>query len=1007
VNGFLGAPSPRWFTIPPHRPFAEDLARGLLAALGDGPEALADAVLLTPTRRAGREVSNAFLAVSPAMAALLPVVRPIGDLDDGEPPFEPADVALGLPPAISPWRRRFELARLVKAHEVELKRDLDAAGALQLADALGAFLDSCHIEERTEPGPIDELVDADFAEHWRVSAAFLKVALVQWPARLKELGLIDVAERRVRLLRRLGETWAERPPPGVLVAAGSTGTAPATAALLKAIAAAPQGCVVLPGLDTDVADDAWGAVDEQHPQASMKRLLDLASVSRADVRTWPASGEPASRARWRRRLIAEALRPADVTDDWLGQISALRDEAVSEAVDPVAEGLEGLSVLTARTEDEAAAAAAILIRETLEVPAATVAVVTPDLALARRISARLSRWGIEADTSAGTPLSGYPVAVLARLAARAARDPADPVALLGIMKSPLARLSLSKWERDIGARELERLALRGARPRDPAEIERKLVENGGQRDLAHPRKVLASLEAALSPLRTALAGSGRVAPGVAARALVETMEALARDERGRLGALWAGPAGDCASRLLAGLMEEGEALPAVDPRGFEALLEALLDGETVRMGVPAFPRVRILGAIEARLIRADRLILAGLEETTWPAGAPVDPFLSRPMRDKLGLPPPERRIGLAAHDFAQGAGAPQAVLLHAERKNGAPAVASRWLWRLQTLVQGAGLRLPGRPDVLAWARALDAPLENPPECLRPAVQPAPRPPLAERPVELAVTRIETLVRDPYAIYAQYVLNLKPLDRPDEPVEARMRGTAIHKALETFAMNWSLERSTGAAFAELYLAELTRAGMPQSALAREGPLAARAGEWVAAFEHTSRAFGGQVLLEAKGRYTFEDLGFTLTAKADRIERRGGLASVIDFKTGSAPSLRAIKAGFSPQLTLTALILANGGFEGVPATPPGELAYVRLTGREPAGERIVRAGEGTSDSPDSLMRQAEEGLRQLVERYQDPETPYRSRTAPEWAKGPGEAYDHLARYREWSTAEEEDI
>ena len=81
------------------------------------------------------------------------------------------------------------------------------------------------------------------------------------------------AQRRVRLLRSAGQ-WADHPPATPLIAAGSTGAAPATARLLAAVAQAPQGLVVLPGLDVDLAEAAWRQVGEQHPQGAMKRLLD-------------------------------------------------------------------------------------------------------------------------------------------------------------------------------------------------------------------------------------------------------------------------------------------------------------------------------------------------------------------------------------------------------------------------------------------------------------------------------------------------------------------------------------------------------------------------------------------------------------------------------------------------------------------------------------------------------------------------------------------------------------
>ena len=731
MTSFLASPGPRWFTIPPHRPFAEDLARGVLLAIAQGgPEALADVVLLTPTRRAGREVAHAFLAVGAAPAALLPRIQPLGDLDEGEPPFEPADIALGLPPAIPPMLRRFELARLVKANEDLLKRDLDAPGALAMADALGTFLDSCTLEECHDPDAIDGLAGQEHAQHWAISAAFLKLALVRWPERLAELGYVDLTMRQVTLLRRLAETWDTKPPAGMLIAAGSTGTAPATASLLNVIANAPRGCVVLPGLDQDLATSAWDAIEEHHPQASLRRLLTGAGIERDRVQLWPQSQAIDSGGRWRRRLINEALRPAAKTDDWLQQIKDLREESEDEGIDPISVGLKGLTVLKARSEDEAAAAVAVLIRETLDTPGATVALITPDMALARRVSARLGRWDIQADTSAGSPLAEFPIAVLATLAARAATDTANPVVLLGLLKSPLTRLGLTSELFNAAATGLEQFALRGARMRDFASLEARLRNQvaeatAGRRPFAEAIPTLEAglaflprLQGALEPFAEVFGGD-TTAVSIAATALAHCLEALALGDEGGTGRLWAGPDGEAVSRLIGDLIEESSGLPPVTAAEFLTLLETLLEGESLRGG-DAHPRVRILGAIEARLVRADRLILAGLEEGVWPAPAPNDPFLSRPMRADLGLPPPERRIGLSAHDFAQAASAPNVVLLHCERRGGSPTVASRWLWRLQTLVKGATRDLADRPEIYAWAADMDLALGAPPERLRPA-----------------------------------------------------------------------------------------------------------------------------------------------------------------------------------------------------------------------------------------------------------------------------------------------
>jgi len=969
----FGGEGPRWFSIPAHRPFVEDLATGLLRALGDDPETLADAVVLTPTRRGARALAEAFVKANGGKAVLLPQIRALGDLDEGEPPFEPGDVALDLPPAITPSRRRFELARLVAENQHRIGRTLDAAGALEMADALGGFLDSCQIEEIDALAHLPELVEGEMARHFEQSADVLRIALDEWPRRLADLGLIDVSERRVALLRGLAAKWREAPPAHPLIAAGSTGTAPATADLLAVIAAAPTGAVVLPGLDEGLAEDAWARVGEQHPQGAMKRLLERAGVDRAQVRAWLADAD--TRGRWRRRVINEALRPAEATKDWRDVIGRLHDENP----DALAQGLDGLTVTAARSEEEAASACALLLREALETPGKTAALVTPDRALARRVSARLARWGIAADSSAGAPLASFPIGVLVGLVAKAAADALDPVTLLAILKHPLTRLG-----EDASRRRMEYKGLRGPRPRSWDKLFERLAEEPDALALA------IELQAALVPMLAPFDPTAEASQ--AAQALARTVEALAGQRA------WAGPDGESAAQLIAGLISDAEGLPPVTAAQFAELLATLIASETVRTGGATHPRLRILGAIEARLVRADRLILAGLEDGVWPPTAPVDPFLSRPMREKLGLPPPERRLGLTAHDFAQAACAPEVFLIHSERRENAPAVESRWLWRLKTLAKGAGVELPTRPDLLDWARALDAPIEPAPPALRTAPRPRPTPPLEVRPRKLPVTGVERWVRDPYAVYARYILRLRPLERPDEPIEARARGTAVHTAFERFAAEHpELPEDAETRFAEILVECLIDAGMDEPRMARERALAANVAPWVLDFERRRRV-GARLIVEQQGELTLTTGAgdFTVTAKADRIELREASADILDFKTGAPPTKKQVESGLSPQLTLTAAILRGGGFTDAGVTAPGELVYVRVSGgRTPGDDRVICADAESH----ALAEAAIEGLRRRIERFDDPSTPYVSWAAPQFIHQFEGDYDHLARLWEW--------
>ena len=186
--------------------------------------------------------------------------------------------------------------------------------------------------------------------------------------------------------------------------------------------------------------------------------------------------------------------------------------------------------------------------------------------------------------------------------------------------------------------------------------------------------------------------------------------------------------------------------------------------------------------------------------------------------------------------------------------------------------------------------------------------------------------------------------------------------------------------------------------------------ARRGAWSATFETERRQSPIRGLVEREVKLKVPGLDFNLTARADRIEIAGGLAHVIDFKTGAAPSIKQVLKGFAGQLPLTAAMLEQGGLPEAGKPAPGDLLYVRVSGREPPGklESRGRSAEPTGRELPPSEEMAERswtGFIGLVKRYADPAQPYRSRTAPEQIKYRSD-YDHLARVHEWSVAGDDD-
>ncbi len=1012
---------PKVYTIAAHRPFLATLAAGLLGMAGADPLQLPRITVLLPTRRAVRSLREAFLRVAPdgkpvGTPLLLPRMRPIGDLASDELSLsEAGEEDLAVPPPIPELRRRLLLTRLV-LHWGERRGEepLLPGQAAALAASLAQLLDRVATEGATF-AKIADLVPEGLAEHWRVVHQFLEILPQHWPRILAEEGALDAASRRNRLLEQQTAAWRRSPPRHPVIAAGLIGGIPAMTELLSLVAALDQGAVILPGLDRGRDAAEWSAIeeDEAHPQHLMAGLLRALELTAAEVRDWPLSrpdpfpaegfeglsdlplfaslsrsaGERAERqsegATARRvRLIAEALRPAITTDAW------------RRLPPQPADTLHGLSRYDCSSAQEEAVVIALLLRCKLETPGATAALVTPDRDLARRVAAELRRWDIDIDDSAGLPLNRTPPGVFLRLVLDLAARQLAPVPLLAALKHPLASGGLAPVVfRDL-ARQLEQ-AIRGPRPAPGFA--------GLRAALASERSGLARfvdrLEACLGSLPELLVADAVPLSRLAA-AHIEAAERLAASATQTGGErLWHEAAGEAAARFCHELIDAARDFPPLPGRHYPALFEALAADAVVRPVFGRHPRLAIWGLLEARLQQADLVVLGGLNEGSWPPSAGHDPWMSRQMGREFGIALPERGIGIAAHDFAQALGAPEVALTRAARSEGVPTVPSRWLLRLDAVLQAIGLDgALGPDDTLRHA----AELIDRAERYRPLPPPEPRPPLAARPRKLSVTQIETWLRDPYAIYARHILGLRSLDELDaDPGRAEL-GTVIHRTLDAFYRRFPQRMPDNAE------EELLRIGREQfgPVLSRPGawafwwPRFARIARWLIDQERGRRLGIVESHSECEGSWTLQGRGgaFTITAKADRIDHlaEGGFL-LVDYKTGSVPPVKQVQTGFAPQLPLEGAILRGGGFKGVSGSPTA-LEYWRLSGGEPAGERcLLDAGD-----PGALIDRVVARVEALINRFDDPATPYLAVPAPLWAPRYSD-YRHLERLAE-SEAEE---
>lgn len=993
------------YTIAPHAPFLSTLADRILDGTlprgwdRSGPFWLSDVTIILPTRRARLALSEVF-AERLGGAALLPDIRTLGGEATDEEPFLPPIEAPVEPEPASMLERRLVLAQLVAAfanspdaHEI-FSSPPNPAEILWLADSLGALIDDLEVEGISHRA-LRELVPAELAANWQQIVKFLEIVLSRWPKILKERGKGDAVLLRNARLHRQAATvkllYGERP----VIAAGSTGSMPATAGLLKAIARLRRGAVVLPGLDVSLSPTQHeallmpGANTHGHPQYGMARLLRHLGAGIGDVEELAPTEAP------RTAIVRAALALADETPGWPKLAAAIEAPAMDEA-------LAGVAILAAPNADLEARAVALAARTALGA-GQSVGIVTPDQTLARRIAAELRRFEIETDDPAGTPLYQSAAGRLARLVLASAASRLGAVDLMALLHHNAVTLGLERAELSRRAGLLEFKLLRGqfllpgiaglrARLERAALNEEKRAPQVSEDDVSALHDLFDRLEQALAPVSALIEAKVTDAPSLA-EALAAAMEGLAWAPQSLPGFR---ELDDWAEELVA----HAEDATSFAPINLDGVLSALMAGTTVRNTLRRRDDIFIWGTLEARLQNPGLMIVAGLNEGIWPAAADPGPWLSRKMRLDIGLEPPERQQGQAAHDFEMAMGNRQVLLAYALRLGTSPALPSRLLQRFDGFVgeaRAGALRARGAKFLLG-ARQLDRA-----QTTRAAPIPQPRPPAEARPRRLSVTEIETLLRSPYDLYAKHVLKLRRIEPLGATPDARERGSMIHEVFARFVEGYSVKDPDAAAIL-MRLAAEAFAGLDAIGEQRDIWLRrfADAADAFLAYERDRDPRVCKRHAERKGVWVFPELGgFTLSGIADRLDLMAdGTLEIIDFKTGSVPSAKDMRNFDAPQLLLEAAMAKAGAFEELTPASASALTYIKIgLGPEAFTETPfkLRDGQSLADAADEVSRRMQghvaalllTDVRALVPRI-------RPAVNQTWRGD----YEHLARTDEWT-------
>ena len=973
------------FTVPSDRVFVDDLAAYLWKKTENDPLALPEYNIILPTNRSIRALKEAFIVCSKGKAALLPRMMTINSFADDLYPYDLDDNDLKVIPDFS---RLFLLSKLI----MKTDADMSVSKSLGLASSLLNVLDD-FIDHGIGYNDLKEIVPENFAGHWQKVLKFLKIITENWNGILSENGYKDKKYAYNRKIDDIIALWKDVPFNKPLIMAGLSYVSPTVKKLLSAVLRLPKGMVILYGLDRNISADVLRMMEENHPQYAFKKLLDgVASFNDVYEFTAFADISCSDTAKERVPFLNDVMRPAVIIHEWSPSYSE--------------KAFKGMYRFDCADLDAEADTISVILRAVLDQEGKTAVVVTKNKDLARMIKGKMQRWRVILDDSSGYPLSKSKIGVFLKLIINYAMDQDNHALLMELLKHPFSLLGHDFTTASRLSRKLEQ-KLRG---RDHnyslPEIKKDLCA-----DDTELSDWITNIDKVLRPLLSVFSENKRYDfKNILSEHLkiAEKMAASPEDGCNLWSARGSFREGKVFSSLAIEILDSASFMENINLSEYGKCLDLLLDRITVRPVFGMNSRLDILSPIESRLQRADVVVIAGLNDDTWTENN-SNPWLSREMKKNLGLLSDDFSVGLTAMDFINMASGKEVYLTRSLKEGGVPANPSRWLLRMEALLekqsndvkklaQKHGLLRPKNGDsffytlenvVVSYVSSFYRPKDD--DIRKTAGEP--KVTIKDdcfRFNKLSLTDLETLWHDPYAVYVKKVLELKSLKTIEVENGYLEFGSLVHSILDDFT------KDNGMTYADMKkngIDRLRECGF--KGIFWEKRLNNFI-EWFAELDSNERK---QIVVSYSEKTAELPMSrYIVKAKADRIDFLiDGTIRIVDYKTSASKNYAGeVINDYSPQLPIEAMMAENGLFGFPKGKKVSSLEYWQFNDKT-GGKRT--AIQRKDFSVDALMDRYKEQTVNMLNCYSHPDAVYLARRVNKKDDEFASDYDHLSRYNEW--------
>jgi ATP-dependent helicase/nuclease subunit B len=929
------------FFIPPSTPYLENIADFLLK---NDKEDLSSYDIYLPSYKACRYLQEILLNKTSKKALILPKITTLYDVNFSIETTEEQsrnnyqDVATII-------EQEFVLTKIIQAYS---RFNYSYTQALSLSKNLSGLFHELTLNDIVIT-KLTELYNGDYAEHWLNIQEFLLYAKHEWQQYLNQHNKIDCASQQLFILKEKINSFKANIAQKVIIA-GFKPETPHLQELYQVAASSNHIKGILPPICMELVESYWDKAQHHANLQYLANLINYCGISLHDI-----------------KLLKPGSQRIEAREKCLFNLFFLAKPSIRLPV----EGIQSIQYIPTANQTEESALIAVIIKYLKDYdPRARVAVITQNIKLIDQISVFLKRFALEFERCGPKALYSFKASSYLLLLFKMVEAKFEASATLSFMKHPYfyspevfeLEKKLFRGPEILGNHNfiVERLKMRG---------EDKLA-SWFEEFTVKLYPLVEICENHINNFHSILVTLLKVAENL--------YPAIWQEENAPL------------VEYIRDLIEDASLLTNINTNDFSTLFSILLYQKSVECSSNWRPKLFAAKPEEIGLItEIDYVILADLNDESWPKAPSVDPWMGDRMRATLGLEKKSSQIIKDFESFYTVLHCKNVFLTRSLKSGGTETTASRFLLKFLSKLETQNLLRHLEPEI-DWFTVVKDMLSTDKILLK--EKEVCKAYLKDFPKKLAVTYLELLMRNPHAFYAKKILKLEKLEPIGAEQGPKEFGIFIHDVIEKYCLSYEdLGADKISAIYNIAHEVLRANNISKFTENLWWPKFKNIACEFIEYDEYKRKIGGRVLTEAQGLYkmSIAQNELIITAKADRIEvGYDGSVNIIDFKTGGVPTLKDIETGLSPQLIIEQFILANGGFENIKRFKEIKLTYIKLGSSKPYLK------ETTVKLKIDIVDFTEDGLRKLLSFFLKDEAIYLScpnkRYAPQYND-----YEHLAR------------